>query len=85
MDGWDGIDGMDGMDAMDGLMDGWIISLGYRFCLYSYKNSSSFFFESRFVNFHQFFSILLILLGTHLNNYLQNGLVRTLASRLPLG
>ena len=38
MDGMDGMDAMDGMDGwMDWWMDGWIISLGYRFSLYSQK------------------------------------------------
>ena len=89
-DGWDGCDGWDGwMDGlMDGWMDGWmdgssLWGIGFPYILRKFF----FFFRAPFCQFSLFFfdSILLILLGTHLNNYLQNGLVRTLASRLPLG
>ena len=75
------------MGWMDGLMDGWmdgssLWGIGFPYIL----RNVFFFFESRFVNFYFFVdSMLLILLGTHLNNYLQNGLVGTLAPRLRLG
>ena len=87
-DGWDGWDGCDGWDGwMDGLMDGWMDGSSLWGIGFPYILLFCFFVLVPFCHFFSFVvdSILLILLGTHLNNYLQNGLVRTLASRLPLG